>query len=163
MTGIEAEIAALAGLETARLRVEWRRLHHLEPPPRLSRDLLVRAITYKVQKKAQSGLTQATKRKLRTLAQELEAKGHAGFDPGISLKPGARLVREWHGRAHTVIVLEDGFEHEGSRYRSLSQIAQRITGVHWSGPRFFGLVRSASNDRKVQLSVQTGRSPHEKG
>jgi Protein of unknown function (DUF2924) len=53
----------------------------------------------------------------------------------------ARLVREWHSRTHTVAVLDDAFEFEGRRYRSLTQIAREITGAHWSGPRFFGLAR----------------------
>jgi hypothetical protein len=61
------------------------------------------------------------------------------------LKPGARLVREWHGRTHTVTVTEDGFEYVGLSYRSLSNIAKKITGTHWSGPRFFGLVRSGAS------------------
>ncbi len=60
------------------------------------------------------------------------------------LKPGARLVREWHGRTHAVIVLDDAFEFEGNRYRSLTQIAREITGAHWSGPRFFGLANRKS-------------------
>ena len=41
--------------------------------------------------------------------------------------------------ADAVIVVEDGFDYEGERYRSLTQIAGRITGAHWSGPRFFGI------------------------
>jgi hypothetical protein len=146
MSEVETEIAALGGLESDRLRIEWRRLYRTEPPPRLSRDLLIRAIAYKIQERAHGCLAQATKRRLRSLGQELETNGHSTFDPGISLKPGARLVREWHGQTHTVIVLEDGFEHDGCRFRSLTQIAKRITGVHWSGPRFFGLAKSASND-----------------
>jgi hypothetical protein len=58
------------------------------------------------------------------------------------MKPGLRLVREWRGETHTVLVLEDGFEWNGNRRRSLSAIAREITGTHWSGPRFFGLKRS---------------------
>lgn len=54
-------------------------------------------------------------------------------------KPGMRLVREWHGVTHTVVILEDGVEWRGKRYRSLSVVAREITGAHWSGPRFFGL------------------------
>ena len=53
--------------------------------------------------------------------------------------PGARLLREWNGRRHVVDVTERGFVYEGVSYRSLSAIARRITGAHWSGPRFFGL------------------------
>jgi Protein of unknown function (DUF2924) len=52
---------------------------------------------------------------------------------------GARLVREWGGRTHTVTITEDGFEYAGENYPSLTKIAQKITGAHWSGPRFFGL------------------------
>ena len=55
------------------------------------------------------------------------------------LRPGTRLVREWNGRTHVVDVSEDGFAFDGKTYRSLSAIAKRITGAHWSGPRFFGL------------------------
>jgi hypothetical protein len=55
------------------------------------------------------------------------------------LRPGTKLVREWHQRVHTVSVLEGGFEYQGEHYASLSRIARRITGVTWSGPRFFGI------------------------
>ena len=58
--------------------------------------------------------------------------------PG-TLSAGSRLVREWHGRSHTVEVTENGFLYEGDRYRSLSSVARRITGARWSGRRFFGL------------------------
>ena len=61
----------------------------------------------------------------------------------VRLKPGTTLVREWHGRTHTVLVLADGgFEHQGRRYASLTRLARGITGARWSGPRFFGLRRS---------------------
>ena len=43
--------------------------------------------------------------------------------------PGARLVREWRGRTHTVTVTEDGFEYDGGHYPSLTKIARSITGT----------------------------------
>ena len=55
------------------------------------------------------------------------------------LRPGGQLVRDWHSRTHTVVVLDAAFEVEGRRYRSLTQIAREITSACWSGPRFFGL------------------------
>ena len=67
------------------------------------------------------------------------------FDPGIALKPGARLVREWGGRMHTVVALENGFDYDGERYPSLTKIATLITGAHWSGPRFFGIRKAAAH------------------
>jgi hypothetical protein len=57
-------------------------------------------------------------------------------------------VREWHGRTHTVTVSEDGFEYAGTSYVSLTKIAKKITGAHWSGPRFFGLVRAGRSSEK---------------
>jgi hypothetical protein len=120
------------------LRREWRRLYHGEPP-RLSRDLLVRGIGYRLQEIQHGGLGKSTRRKLKTLAKMFQTKGRIASGPGLSLKPGARLVREWHGRTHKVTVTEDGFEYAGMNYPSLTKIASKITGVHWSGPRFFGL------------------------
>ena len=64
-------------------------------------------------------------------------------DPGLVLKAGITLVRQWRGHTHTVLVHNDGFEHEGQRYRSLTAFAERITEAHWSGPRFFGLTPRA--------------------
>lgn len=54
-------------------------------------------------------------------------------------RPGSRLMREWNGRMHVVDVVADGYLLDGKTYRSLSAAAKRITGAHWSGPRFFGL------------------------
>ena len=144
MTGIEPEIAALASMATHELRVKWRRLYRAEPPARLSRDLLIRAIAFQMQERVHGGLNKTTKRKLRSLAQTLETEGNTAFDPGLSLKPGTKLVREWQGETHSVIVLEEGFDYDGRRYRSLSKIAREITGAHWSGPRFFGIARAGT-------------------
>ena len=79
---------------------------------------------------------------MQTLAREFE-KGSGSSDPGTVLRTGTTLVRQWRGHTHTVLVREDGFEYKGERYRSLTIIAERITGTHWSGPRFFGLTKRA--------------------
>jgi hypothetical protein len=123
------------------LRCEWRRLYRSEPP-RISRDLLMRGIGYRLQEIQHGGLGKSTRRKLKTLAKMFRTTGRVAPDPGLSLKPGARLVREWHGRTHTVTVTEDGFEYAGMSYPSLTKVARKITRAHWSGPRFFGLVRA---------------------
>jgi hypothetical protein len=137
----------LAGASLDKVRGEWRRLYRSEPP-RLSRDLLLRAIDYRHQELKHGGLGKTTRRKLKTLAKMFRTTGRVSPDPGLALKPGARLVREWHGRTHTVTVTEDGFEYAGTGYASLTKIAKKITGVHWSGPRFFGLVRAGRCSEK---------------
>ncbi len=51
-------------------------------------------------------------------------------------------MREWGGTTHTVLVLDDGFEYLGQRYASLTKVAAVISGLHRSGPAFFGLKRA---------------------
>ena len=139
---VDGEIAGLIDRSTEELRRAWLTLYHTGPPLGLSRDLIIRGLADKLQQRAHGGPSRALQRRLQILAGEFE-KGARSFDPGIILKTGATLVRQWRGRAHTVLVREDGFEYEGQRYRSLTVIAERITGTHWSGPRFFGMSKRA--------------------
>ena len=136
---VAVKLTALTVMDSDGLRREWRRLFRSHPPRHIRRDLLVLAIAWKLQEKVYGGLTAAEKRKLAGVAEELRKNGDLSESPAIRLKPGLRLVREWRGETHDVLVLEDGFEWNGERRRSLSAIAREITGTHWSGPRFFGL------------------------
>jgi hypothetical protein len=146
---LSQRIAALNELTAQQLRDEWRRLYRGQPP-RLSRALLIRTIAYRMQELAYGGLSKATHRKLDALTKELEVKGSIVVTPGMSLRPGTRLVREWHGRTHTVVVTEDGFEYAGKTFPSLTKIARAITGAHWSGPRFFGLIRKPASNEQLR-------------
>lgn len=130
-------IRSLPDLDKPTLCAQWEELHAMPPPRALSKDLLIRGIAYRIQEKALGGLSKATLRKLQTLAEQFRA-GEA-VDQPISLKPGARLIREWRGVVHTVLVVDDGYTYRDEHYGSLSKVATAITGAHWSGPRFFGL------------------------
>jgi hypothetical protein len=141
-----AKLNSLSELEREALREEWRRLYRSPPPKKISRDLLVLGVAWKIQEVAQGGLSTAMKRRLAELAATLDQKGDLAHSRVARLKPGARLVRAWHGRLHTVTVLDEGFEWDGRRWRSLSRIAREITGTPWSGPRFFGLDRPTTTD-----------------
>ncbi len=136
---LSQKLTALTDLDTTGLRREWRRFYRSHPPLHIRRDLLVLAIAWKLQEKVYGGLTAAQKCKLAGIAEDLRKNGDLSASPAIRLKPGLRLVREWRGETHDVLVLEDGFEWNGERRRSLSAIAREITGTQWSGPRFFGL------------------------
>ena len=149
---LREQLAHLQTLDGAALREEWRRLCRSEPP-RISRDLLVRALAYRIQELSLGGLPKWAARRLAGSEEGFGGDEAAAARIEPRLKPGARLVREWHGRAHSVIVLDDGFEFEGRRYRSLTQIARAITGARWSGPRFFGLA-----DRRAGAGGSEGRS-----
>ncbi len=136
---VAARLQAVEGMTYDGLRAEWRRLYRAPPPKRVSRDLLILGVGWKVQERAYGGLGATTKRRLVDLAKTMEQDGDLARSRVARLKPGAKLIRECRGETHTVIVLEDGFEWRDKRQRSLSVIAKLITGAHWSGPRFFGL------------------------
>jgi len=140
---VDRQIAELAHRSMHELRLAWRQLHRVEPPQGLSRDLLIRALAHQLQEQSYGGTGRGLRRRLQTLAGEREKRG-ASFDRAATLKTGTTLVRQWRGHTHAVLVRDSGFEYEGQPYRSLSVIAQRITGAHWSGPRFFGLTKRAS-------------------
>ena len=139
VTEVERQIAGLADRSTQDLRVAWRQLHRTGPPLGLSRDLLIRALANQLQEQIYGGVSRVLRRRLQSLAAASD-KATMAVNPGLVLKT---LVRQWRGHTHTVLVHNDGFEHEGQRYRSLTAIAERITEAHWSGPRFFGLTTRA--------------------
>ncbi len=136
---VAVKLQALAEMDYDALRAEWRRLYRAHPPKRVSRDMLMLGVAWKVQERAYGGLGATTKRRLADLAKTIGRNGDVTRNRVARLKPGARFVREWRGETHRVVVLEEGFEWKGTQWRSLSVIAREITGVHWSGPRFFGL------------------------
>jgi len=140
---VAGKLQALDSMDPAALRAEWRRLYRAHPPKHVTRDLLMLGIGWKLQEQAYGGLGAATRRRIADLAATLERDGDVKRTRIASLKPGAKLVREWRGETHTVTVCEDGFEWRGRHWRSLSVIAREITGGHWSGPRFFGLKEHA--------------------
>jgi DUF2924 family protein len=136
---LAGEIARLQSLEVAQLKARWRTLYATEAPSHFSRDLLMRAIAYRLQERALGGLTPTTRRLLQRVAADARVRRPLKPVPVRKLEPGGVLIREWHGVKHKVVVLESGFSFQGQRYRSLSELARVITGSRWSGPLFFGL------------------------
>lgn len=134
----ENRLGALAAMSPAQLRAAWRETFR-QVPPDLSPELMARAIAWRIQERLHGGLPVSVSRELAKAAYRLRKTGEVASANDISLKPGTRLVRSWHGRTINVLVTEDGFEFDGRRYRSLTHISSEVTGTHWSGPRFFGL------------------------
>ena len=106
----------------------------------------------------------ATARKLEQAGADPLSRGAAKPAPPISLRPGTRLVREWRGVTHTVLIHADGIEWRGQRYRSLTVVARKITGARWSGPRFFGLrQRQLDSASRAREQAMPGLIPPEPG
>lgn len=146
-SSVEAEIERLEGLGVSALREYWMRRFRKAPPPIQSSDILHRLIAWRLQVEAYGDLDPASK---QTIARLTRAAGPKGTLPRSMLNPlttGSVLVRAWRGVEHRVLVLDKAFEHQGKRYRSLTEVARAITGTRWSGPRFFGLEATAQIDK----------------
>ena len=112
----------------------------------MSRELLRMAVGYKIQEEVSGGLSRRALLQLSTMKM---VSGTRRLSDISNLVPaprsGTKLIREWQGKVHEVLTLEDGqFAYGGKTFRSLTMIARQITGTHQSGPRFFGLKSSAS-------------------
>lgn len=147
----EIQLESLGTHGKAELRQLWAQHVGKNDPPALKR-LLVRDLAWCLQESARGGIDAETRRLLRAAIRRAgdgstPSKGRAARPTKVRSRPklntGTRLVRTWRGRTFEIVVLDDGkrFEYRGQVYRSLTEIAQKITGAHWSGPRFFGLHR----------------------
>lgn len=165
---IEGEVAALGDFSREELVARWVKIYGCPPPKGVKRGLMERAAAWHLQTRYLGGFSPKARKAFRdavridggtSLSSARGAVGIVGIAPHEiapqssrptrcgnipigqmpALLAGTRLVREWNGRMHIVDVGENGFVFDGKTYRSLSAIAKRITGAHWSGPRFFGL------------------------
>ena len=156
-TACREALSLLPTLGLGELRQQWRVLYKAAASPYLSRELLLRAVAYRMQEVALGGLRPERQRQLRQFAQQLNGSQEVRIRPRPELKPGTRLVREWQGRTYDVLVLDDGFSWQGTSYRSLSALAGKITGTAWSGPLFFGVKPNrAANRRSSQSAYPIG-------
>lgn len=140
-------LQSLTRLTPSELRALWPQWCEGLPPARLRRNQLIRVLAYRMQERLHGGLSAATRKKLRVLAQA--GTTPASYERGDvpRLTPGTQVIREWGNEMHQVTVGSTGFVYRGQRYRSLSEIARRITGTRWSGPVFFGVKPAVRQSR----------------
>ena len=145
---ISKQIAGLRELPRAELAVLWQQLFKKTPPQGIRREFLVPFLAYKIQENAYGGLSPRTRAELRRIAKDIENNRTSGGQPTrVHMKTGTRLLREWRGQMHEVFITESGYEYRGVSYRSLSELARKITGTRWSGPAFFKLDKPRSETR----------------
>ena len=132
-----ALIRELPGMSRDRLAELWQENFDRPPAKRLRKELMMPVLAYRIQERAYGGLKPEIRDHLRGIAATIRSEPQPGEDKH-GLRPGSRLLREWKGRTYEVIVTEEGYLYKDRHYRSLSSIASKITGTHWSGPAFFG-------------------------
>ena len=148
---IDQEIGQVADLSRAELVENWRKMFKAPPPKGIKRGLLERARAYRLQVRSFGGLKSTTRKRLLAIAKNGNVAKSAPPERGdesvtdgrrrgsATLTPGMRLIREWNGTVHRIDVVDGGFSWNGKTWKSLSAVAEAITGARWSGPRFFGL------------------------
>ena len=111
---------------------------------------LWRRIAYKLQEFEYGGLSRKAQKRIkelitlydpinnRTLRSKSVKKRSDFRDERLPI-PGTVIVRQYKGKTLEVKVLERGFEYNNKIYKTLTTLAQEITGSHWSGYEFFNL------------------------
>jgi hypothetical protein len=161
-----AQVAALRTLGVPALREKYAEVFGEQTRSR-NREWLFRSVAWQIQALAEGGLSERAKRRAAELARESDVRprrepvvppladpsppgptrvvGTKVRDPGAPL-PGSVLVRPYRGQEIRVRVLDDGYEWEGRTFRSLTAVAEAVTGAHWSGALFFGLRKPAKKE-----------------
>lgn len=171
---IHAELKRLGTLTTPQLRARYAEVFG-EATRCNNRPYLFKRICWRLQADAEGDLSERARQRVLELADDANLRlqaplGESRIPKGtaspthnaraaiasirmprksIEPMPGTTLWREYKGRQISVIVLPRGFEYEGKVYRSLSAVANAITGSHWNGLKFFA--------ESLGLDAVTGR------
>jgi len=158
---VTLELAALRRMTPAQLRDKYLEVFG-EPTRSGNRDFLFKRLAWRIQSLAEGSLSERARQRAEELARDADIRmtmpkaspvttgGHTSVKPAPALPsahlplPGTVLTRQYKGRMIQVTVLQKGFEYDGQVYKSLTAIANQITGSHWNGLLFFGLKQDAS-------------------
>lgn len=147
---IKNRIEELKSLSRDELLQKWQEIFKLTPSKFVRREFLIKHLTWEIQAQKQDGYSQQTKKKLESLARNLEQNQELKDDDikksksnMLTIKAGTKLIREYQRVNHEVLVLEKGYQYSGKIYKSLSAIANEITNTRWNGKVFFGLKKGA--------------------
>jgi hypothetical protein len=156
MLNIAKEVAAMERMTVGQLRTKYADVFG-EPTNGRNKRWLIKRIAWRMQANAEGDLSERARRRAMELANdadlrmtpprerkaspEMEERTVAVATPVANkeLLPGMALTRQYKGQTVRVMVLADGFEYLGERYKSLSAVAKAVTGQHWNGRLFFGL------------------------
>jgi len=145
---VQQQMARLHSLTHDELKALYVTMFGSEPPT-YNRTFIINRLAYRIQEFTFGGLSETVRDRLRQLLIE-----HGYDETGIRVETkngrrrratddmpiiGTKLIREWKGARHEVIVVPGGVEYQGKRYRSLTAVTRAITGCHWNGRTFFGI------------------------
>jgi len=133
-------------LSRQELTKKWKQLFKKNSPQHARKEFLIKHISWEMQAKEKGGYSVQTQKKLDKLSEKLSKNENVNEDIKIlkepssfEIKQGTKLIREYKGEKHEVTALEKGFEYNNKIYKSLSAIANMVTGTKWNGKVFFGI------------------------
>jgi hypothetical protein len=160
---VDVQLNALTDMTVTQLRARYAEVFGEETKSG-NRQWLYRRVAWRVQALAYGGLSERARQRAAELARDADVRVQApraiapqrpsnasnrvltmtgkvvaSSDTRLP-PPGSVLRRTWKGVEHEVTVLPTGFEYRGATYRSLSAAATAITGSHWNGFLYFGLI-----------------------
>jgi hypothetical protein len=138
----EIDVDELPQMSGSQLCKIWIAVYGKSAPPGLRKELKVPILAARIQEQRFGGLSKTAASRLNRIAKALEQGRAIEEFSRPQIKPGTRLVREWRGQTHVVSAFADHYEYRDESFKSLSEIARRITGTRWSGPLFFGLKKT---------------------
>lgn len=152
------QLACLEGMTVGELAEKFREVFG-SPTRTRNKAYLRKKIAWRIQELAEGGLSERALARIEELAPLAPVRwrpalpdlgqGHPRQADSATVRdprlpaPGSILVRVYKGVEHKVTVLADGFQYDGNRYRTLSELAKLITRTAWNGFLFFHLQRRA--------------------
>ena len=159
---IVSKIARLQRMSISELRAAYAQAFG-EGPRSCNKAYLWKRIAYRIQEEAEGGISERARRRAAELACDADLRVRpprgANLETDVRLTPwnrdrrlpppGTDLKRTWGGKERLVRVLDNGFDYDGQRFKSLSAVARAITGTRWNGFVFFGLARDDAHGREA--------------
>jgi Protein of unknown function (DUF2924) len=162
MQSIAREVALLKQMRMADLKARYAELFG-EDCRANNKAWLIKRIAWRIQALAEGDLSERARQRAAEIANDADLRLSpprtrpvaapertavetiaAGFDSRLPL-PGTILTRAYKGQELQILVLPDGFEYAGRKFKSLSAVAKEITGSHCNGFLFFGLKKEVGN------------------
>lgn len=156
MLDIDLELNTLKQLSTSEIQEKYKELYRGNNLPCENKSYLLKRIAYKLQEQVFGCLSKQAKKKLDELILQYDPVNNKALRPQVisagrvvtSLPlmrdkrlpiPGTLIRKKYKNQELVVKVLEKGFEFNGKTYRTLTKIAEEVTGAHWNGYSFFNL------------------------
>ncbi len=138
-------------LTTKELQSKWQKIFKTSVPKGYTKSFLIKEIEWHYKYGKLSGEFQKRLDKLvehYSETKSVDTKKVRKFEVTI----GTKFIREFKGEKYEVVTVDGGFNFNGKLYKTLSAVANVITGTHWNGKKFFGLRKPECSTHTAALS-----------